>query len=388
MEPTRVGIVGAGFAARSHIDALRRVPGVDLTGITASSPERSRAAAEELGVPAAFGSVADMVASPNVDAIHNCAPNHLHLEINRSVLAAGKHLLSEKPLGLTSVETGELEALASEAGVVTGVCHNYRHFPLVRHAKELLDSGELGAPHFVHGTYLQDWLAYAEDWNWRLEANQSGGSRAVADIGSHWFDLIQYVTGMKVVRVSARKFALHLERLKPTGEVQTFQRAEDAPADAVRIDTEDGAVILLEFDTGVLGTLSVSQVSPGRKNDLVINVDTPSAGLAWRQEDPNRLWIGRRDEANAQLFRDPGLLSAPAARLAHYPGGHEEGWPDALKNLIDDFYAAVRGHDDGSGHEASFATFSDAHHVTLVVEAVMASAASERWVDVDEGAKP
>lgn len=324
MEPTRVGIVGAGLAARSHIDALRRVPGVELTGITASSPERSRAAAEELGVPAAFGSVADMVASPNVDAIHNCAPNHLHLEINRSVLAAGKHLLSEKLLGLTSVETGELEALASEAGVVTGVCHNYRHFPLVRHAKELLDSGELGAPHFVHGTYL----------------------------------------------VSARKFALHPERLKPTGEVQTFQRAEDAPADAVRIDTEDGAVILLEFDTGVLGTLSVS------------------AGLAWRQEDPNRLWIGRRDEANAQLFRDPGLLSASAARLAHYPGGHEEGWPDALKNLIDDFYAAVRGHDDGSGHEASFATFSDAHHVTLVVEAVMASAASERWVDVDEGAKP
>jgi predicted dehydrogenase len=374
----RVGVVGAGFAAASHIEALRRVPGVEIAGITASTPERSKEAASRLDIVTAYEGYEEMAAAPDIDAIHNCAPNDLHLAINKAVLAAGKHLLSEKPLGLTSDETREIARLAKDASVVTGVCHNYRHFPLVRQAKDMLSSGDHGTPHFVHGTYLQDWLLHPDDWNWRLETEKAGRSRAVADIGSHWMDLAQYVIGSDIERVSARTGRLHEQRIRPEEGPRTFETSS-GDGEKVAIETEDMAVVMLQFASGALGALSVSQVSPGRKNALRLMIDTDQVGLGWDQEEPNTLWIGRRDLANSELARDPGLLAPEAAKLAHYPGGHQEGWPDALKNLIADFYSAVAGNGSGS----SFATFEDAHHVTRVVEAIMESAGTERWVEVE-----
>jgi predicted dehydrogenase len=385
MDRLNVGIVGAGFAAGSHIEALRRVPGLTVAGVAASSPERSWAAAAYFGLEKAYDSFETMVAASEIDAVHNCTPNDLHAVVTTAALESGKHVLSEKPLGLTSEETARLSALADDAGVVTGVCHNYRHYPLMREAKQMLASGEYGTPHLVHGSYLQDWLLFDDDWNWRLESDRAGASRAVADIGSHWLDLVQYLTQAEVTRVCARLSTLHPKRSKPSGSVQTFAVASAENREHVHVDTEDLGVVLLEFDNGIGGSLVVSQVSPGRKNRLWFEIDTARAGIAWDQEDPNRLWVGRRDAPNTQLMRDASLLSPPAAALVHYPGGHEEGWADGLRNLMEDFYAAVRARRAGIEHRPQFATFAEAHQVTTVVEAILDSHHRGEWADVARG---
>ena len=383
MSETRVGIVGTGFAAGAHIEALRRVNGPRVAAISASSQEKAAVEAARLGVDASFGDYNRMLDSGAVDAVHNCTPNHLHLEVNRAVLERGLHLLSEKPLAVDSAETEQLVEASQRDRIVSGVCFNYRHFPLVRESRDQLLSGRFGRAHFVHGSYLQDWLLKPEDWNWRLDSSRAGRSRAVADIGSHWLDNVEYVTGDRVTEVFAQLFRLHEQRLRPRAEAETF-RSGSGETQPFSVDTEDGAVVSLRFSSGMKGALTVSQVSPGRKNRLSWQVDAGSASLAWNQEEPNRLWIGRRDEANAELVRDPSLLGDAGASLAHLPGGHQEGWADGLKNLMIDFYSAVDAARRGDMYEASFATFSDAHHITQVVEAIVESDRSERWVKVDE----
>jgi predicted dehydrogenase len=381
-----VGVVGGGFAARSHADALRRVPGVRVAGIAASTPERSKAVAEELGVPAVEDYRA-MLEDDGIVAIHDCTPNDLHLEVNTAAIEAGKHLLSEKPLATDSAQTRRLVDLANGAGVVTGVCFNYRHFPLVQELRAALASGEHGRVRLVTGTYLQDWLLLPTDWNWRLDPGRGGRSRAVADIGSHWIDLVQHVANDRIAEVCADLGRMHDVRHRPLGEVETFATTDAERAD-VRVGTEDWASVLFRTRAGSSGAFTVSQVSAGRKNHLTLEMDAEHAAFAWNQEEPNTLWIGRREDANRSLPRDPALLSPAAAPLAHYPGGHQEGWPDALRNLLVDFYAAVRAHLAGEWHDATFASFVDAHRTTQTVEAILRSAAERRWVavaDTEEG---
>jgi predicted dehydrogenase len=254
--------------------------------------------------------------------------------------------------------------------------------PLARQLKAMLDDPAEPRPHLVRGCYLQDWLLEQSDWNWRVDSRQGGRSRAVGDIGSHWLDLAQYVTGDRVTGVLAQLGTLHPERARPREGVETFAAGDDGDRDVVVVGTEDFATVLLRFESGCLGVMTVSQVTPGRKNRLQLEIDTARAGYAWDQEVPNALWVGRRDAANAELVRDPALLAPEAARLAHYPGGHQEGWPDALKNLFIDFYAAVAAHRDGAAYEGSFATFADAHRTMLLVEAVLESDASGAWLTV------
>jgi predicted dehydrogenase len=372
-----VGIVGTGFAASAHAEALRRVPGVELVAVAGSVSEKAQAFAARWEIARAFGSWREVLEDERVAAVHDCTPNHRHAEINSACLAAGKHLLSEKPLALDSAETGALAAEAEAAGVVAGVCFNYRHFPLVRELKARLDSGTYGRPHFVRGGYLQDWLLHESDWNWRLEAEKGGAARAMGDIGSHWLDLAHYLTGDDVVAVCARLGTLHGERVRPAVAAETFGAAR-GEGERVPVATEDFGSVLLRLRSGCDAAFTVSQVTPGRKNRLTIDVDTDDASFAWDQEETNRLWIGRRDEPNLELLRDPALLGSEAAPLAHYPGGHQEGWPDALANLVRDFYAAVAER----AHAASFATFADAHRTTQVIEAILASHREGRWVDV------
>ena len=370
-----VGIVGTGFAASAHAEALRRVTGVELVAVAGSSRAKAEEFASAWEAPDAHGGWRQLIEDDAVQAVHVCTPNDLHAEINSAVLAAGKHLLSEKPLARDSAETGALVRDAEAADVVTGVCFNYRYFPLVRELKVRLQSS--GRPHHVRGAYLQDWLLRETDWNWRLEAEKGGSARAVGDIGSHWLDLVQDVTGEEVVSVCARLGALHEERLRPSAPGRTFG-AGAGDAERVGVQTEDFASVLIRLAGGCEGSFSVSQVSAGRKNRLTLEIDTPDSSFAWDQEEPNRLWIGRRDEANDELLRDPALLSTEAAPLAHYPGGHQEGWPDALANLVRDFYAAVAD----NSHRGSFATFADAHRTTRIVEAILASDREERWVEI------
>jgi predicted dehydrogenase len=380
-DPIRVGIMGAGFAASSHIDALARVPGVEPVGIVASSPERTQAAAERLRV-AAVGSLDELLEA--VDVVHNCTPNDVHASVTAAALEAGVHVLSEKPLGLDASEATRLARGANEAPVVTGVCFNYRHFPLVQQMRGLLADGGDGAVHLVHGAYLQDWLLRRDDWNWRLDASRAGSSRATGDIGSHWFDLAQHVTGDLIVSVTARLGRVFEERIQPPEVDRKTFRSGAGEGVAMPVDTEDVALILFTTERGVLGSVTISQVSAGWKNHLLLEVDAAESSFVWDQEEPNRLRIGRRDGANREVLRDPSQLRPEAAGLAHFPAGHQEGWPDALRNLFEDFYACVRAHGRDEPYDPTFASFDEAARVQAMVEAVVRSDASGDWVAVDD----
>jgi predicted dehydrogenase len=247
----------------------------------------------------------------------------------------------------------------------------------------MIAARELGPVHLVHGGYLQDWLLFPDDWNWRLDPRRGGASRAVADIGSHWLDLAQHVTGDRVTEVLAELVTVHPERKRPAGEVETFAREGAEERTPVEIRSEDAGSVLLRFAGGARGAVTVSQVSAGWKNHLVIEVDAAEVSFVWDQEDPNRLRIGRRNEANQELPRDPGLLSPAAASLTNYPGGHQEGWPDALRNLFAEFYEAVLAHHEGREATSTFASFAEAHQIIRVVEAVVASHRSGQWTKVE-----
>lgn len=378
--PITVGIAGAGFAASSHLDALRRLGNVRVAGILASSPERTVAAAQRLGVDP-LDSLDQLLGA---DVVHNCTPNDVHASITEAALDAGVHVLSEKPLAFDASEAAKLARAAADAGVVTGVCFNYRHFPLVQELRALLATGGDGPIHLVHGAYLQDWLLRRDDWNWRLDSSRAGASRATGDIGSHWIDLAQHVTGDVITSVTAKIGTLFDERIRPPdGERQTFAHS-DGQGSPMPVDTEDMAVVLFTTQRGVLGSVTISQVSAGWKNHVLLEVDAGESSFVWDQEQPNDLRIGRRDGANRDVLRDPSELHPDAARLAHFPAGHQEGWPDALRNLFIDFYTAVAAHRDGTSYEPTFASFDEAARVQATVEAVVRSSTDGAWVDVDE----
>jgi predicted dehydrogenase len=382
MSVIKVGIIGTGFSAKSHIEALRRLDGVEIAAISASTLEKAKKTAEQFAIPKFYGNVDDLIHDPEIDVIHNCTPNYLHYSINKKVLESGKHLLSEKPLAMTSEESRELVELAKSKNVVAGVCFNYRHYPLVAQAKELMKKGEYGSVHFVHGTYLQDWLLYDTDYNWRLDVKRNGKSRAIADIGSHWCDTVQYVLDKKIVEVFADLKTVHPVRKRPIGEVETFQSKDQEAFEEIQIASEDCGSVMVHFEDGTHGVFVVSQVNAGRKNCLTFEIAAKSGTLYWNQEEPNKLWIGRRDEPNMELVRDPSLLSSFPASLAHYPGGHQEGWPDGLKNLFIDFYQAVKTYPNSSS--TSFATIEDGHYIMLLIEAILKSNEEKRWVTVQK----
>jgi predicted dehydrogenase len=378
----KAAIVGTGFAASSHVDALRRLPGAELVAVVGRTTERARAFADRFAIAEASGSLDDLLADDSIAVVHNCTPNDLHAEINLALLDAGKHVLSEKPLGRTADEAQGQAAAALSAGVVSGVCFNYRHFPLVQHLRSLLHSNDLGPVHLVHGGYLQDWLLYEDDWSWRLDPEQNGPSRAVADIGSHWLDLVQHVTGDLVTELFASLGSAHEHRTRPeNGSAQTFAGSAGGGT-RYRVETEDFGTVLLRFASGARGSLTVSQVTAGRKNRLQLEIDGARGSAAWDQEDPGRLWLGHRDRPNEVLMRDPSLLRSGASELAHLPGGHEEGWADALRNLVADFYAAVEAHAAGTTYAASFASFADGAQLAELVDAALASDVAGSWVRV------
>lgn len=373
-------IVGGGFAAASHVDALRRLDTATPLGVVTSSPERSREAAARLGLERSYGSVEELLEDEDVDVVHNCTPNRLHHAVTAAALDAGKHVLSEKPLGFDLDEAEDLAARVRGSDLVTGVCFVYRHFPLVEQLRAMVEAGAGGPVHLVHGAYLQDWLLFDEDWNWRLESSTGGPARAVGDIGSHWIDLAQHVTGDQVVAVCAQLTRLHDERWQP-GEVRTFEGAGSTnDRRRVSVDTEDVATILLRFGGGATGACTISQVSPGKKNALTIEVDAARESYVWNQEAPNVLEVGRRDAPNQRILRDPSLLLPEAAALARYPAGHQEGWPDALRNLIGEFYATVRARREDTPRIV--ATFEEAVEVARVVDAILRSDRDHGWADV------
>jgi predicted dehydrogenase len=376
---TRIGmaLVGPGFVGAHHIDAVRRLGFVDIIGIAASSEASAKRKADALGVAHAYPSYEALAADPRVHVVHNTTPNHLHVPVIEAALAHGKHVISDKPLAMTSAAARRLLDAANAAGVVHAVTFNYRGNPLVQQAREMVARGDLGPVHFVHGAYLQDWLLESTDYSWRLDPAQGGASSAVGDIGSHWCDLVQHVTGQRIVEVLADLSTVVATRFKPAASTIAFARAGEADREAVVIRSEDLASILVRFENGAKGSVAVGQVCAGHKNGLWFEVNGRAASLRWQQERQNELWIGHRDQANATLAKDPSLL-APAARgYAHLPGGHQEGWADAFCNVMRDIYGVIAAHVAGESpigaRPPAFATFEDGYHSACIVDAVLAS---------------
>jgi len=366
-----MGLVGPGFVGRHHIDAVRRLGLVDVVAIAGSDERRTRARADALGVPRAYGSFEALAADPDVQVVHNTAPNFLHGPIIRAALAHGKHIVSEKPLASSAEEAHALWLAAREAGVVHAVTFNYRGNAMVQQARAMVAAGDLGSAHYIHGGYLQDWLLKPTDFSWRLEPEKGGASSAVADIGSHWCDLAQYITGRRVASVLADLSTVIPMRYRARAAREAFA-AGDERGEPVRIQSEDLATILMRFEDGAKGVASVGQVCAGHKNDLWLEVNGSKSSLRWSQEQQNELWIGRRDEANAVMAKDPSLLRPDARAYANLPGGHQEGWADAFCNVLRDVYAAI-AHHPVEPPPSAFATFEDGYHTACLVDAVLAS---------------
>jgi predicted dehydrogenase len=368
-----MGLVGPGFVGAHHIDAVRRLGFVDVVAVAASSDASARRKADALEVPKAYGSFEALVADPDVHVVHNTTPNYLHVPVILAALARGKHVISDKPLAMTAADARQLLDAANKAGVVHAVTFNYRGNPLVQQAREMIAAGELGPVHFIHGAYLQDWLLESTDFSWRLEPEKGGASSAVGDIGSHWCDLVQHVTGRRIVEVLADLTTVVQSRLKPSGSVEAFARGGEAAREEVQVRSEDLASILVRFDNGAKGCVSVGQVCAGHKNGLWFEVNGRQASVRWDQERQNELWIGRRDTANAVLAKDPSLLSAGARGYAHLPGGHQEAWADAFCNVMRDIYDVISGRRPRNPRPPAFATFEDGYHSACVVDAVLES---------------
>jgi len=381
-----MGLVGAGFVGPHHIDAVRRLGFVDVVAIAGSSEASARKKADALGVPKAYGSFEALIADPAVHVVHNATPNYLHYRVSAAAIAAGKHIVSDKPLAMTGDEAGKLLEQARKAGVVHAVTFNYRGNPMVQQARDLVARGEIGRPHFIHGCYLQDWLLKDTDYSWRLEPDKGGASSALGDIGSHWCDLAQHVSGLRIVEVLADLTTVIKERRKPTGSREAFQSAATPSSTLVPITVEDLASVLVRFDSGARGAFSVGQVCAGHKNDFQLEVCGSEASLSWRQEQQNQLWIGRRGQANAVLPKDPSLIDAAAQPYAHLPGGHQEGWADAFCNLMRDIYGVIaKGKSVGTARPPAFATFEDGYRANRLVDAMLESAKrGSVWTKVGE----
>lgn len=376
-----VGIVGTGFIGPAHLEALRR-NNVSVIGLAEATPEVAAEKAGTLGIEKAYESYEMMLADPKIDVIHLATPNYLHYPQAKAALEAGKHVVCEKPLATNSRETADLVRIAQETGLVNAINFNIRFYPLAQQARQMVQNGEIGDIFILQGSYLQDWLLLPTDWNWRLEPELGGTLRAVGDVGSHWLDLLTFITGLKVEEVYADFKTFHPIRKKPLKPLETYTGKLLTPEDYEEkpIQTEDYATILLHYENSVHGVLTVSQVSSGRKNRLFFEINGSQSSIVWNSERPNELWIGHRTQPNQVLMKDPSLLSAEAGATASYPGGHNEGFPDTFKQLSNKVYEYILAGDYAA--EPDFPTFADGHYEQVLCEAIAQSARQGEWVEI------
>ncbi|MEY2414361.1 MAG: hypothetical protein QOD84_2967 [Acidobacteriaceae bacterium] len=363
------------------MDALRR-RGIPVQGVLASSSSGTKYLSKSWGIDRAYESLQALVADKSVQVVHICTPNYLHFEQAKAAIEAGKHVMCEKPLAMTTSESRQLLELARKHQRVGGVAYNLRYYPLCQEARSILQRGLIGEPKLVHGSFLQDWLLYPADWNWRLEQKLGGELRAISDIGTHWLDLVTWITSLKVTEVCADLATVVPNRQRPRGRVQTFQTGKSGVVDEVKIATDDYGSVLLHFENSVRGVMTVSQVSAGRKARLWFEIDGLEGSLAWNSESPNNLWIGKRNEPNKYMAKDPTLMSPEARGYAAYPGGHAEGYPDTFAQLFKDFYSYLAADDLQAAR--TFPTFETGHEELILCEAIAASARERRWVQVSD----
>ncbi|MBI3652012.1 MAG: Gfo/Idh/MocA family oxidoreductase [Acidobacteria bacterium] len=376
MKKIRAGIIGAGFVGPLHMEAARRLGYVDFVGIATSNLASAQQKAERYGISMAFENYAQLLEDPTIDAVHICTPNHLHYPVVMAAIDAGKHVICDKPLALSAAEAREMRDAAKRKGVVNAVTFNYRFNALVQQAHALVAKGELGKVQFVHGCYLQDWLLFETDFSWRLEADKGGVTSSVGDIGSHWCDTAQFISGLQITRVLSSLSTMVQVRKKPKGSREAFASGEGKEEhEEFLVTSDDLGSVLVEFDNGAKGAFSVGQVCPGHKNDLQVEVNGSRSSLKWVQERPDELWLGYRDRANATLLRDASLMDEAVRGYVNLPGGHGEGWADAFKNLMSSIYSFIAaGYSPSSdADKITFPTFEDGYRANCVVDAIVRS---------------
>jgi predicted dehydrogenase len=380
MKPLRTAILGTGFMGRVHLEAVRRVESVEAAAIAGRNVEAARQLGAGFSISAIATDYREILRDPEIDAVHICTPNAQHFPMAKDAIEAGKHVLCEKPLA-TSVEEGEeLVSLAAKKGVRNCVCHNLRYYPMVQQMRRMREAGDLGEILVVQGTYSQDWLLYDTDWNWRVETKAGGPSRCMADIGSHWFDMAEHVTGLRVTNLCADLQTFHATRKQPKHSVETFANKLLGPEDYIEtaVDTEDFGAVIFRMGTRTRGSVTASQVSAGRKNRLSIEIYGTKSSAAWDQERPDELWSGHRDDGNQIFIKDPSLLKPAARTYADLPGGHSEGYDDTFKQVFRRFYASIRT----STSAPEYPQFVDGLRQLRILDAVLESHRALRWTDV------
>jgi predicted dehydrogenase len=382
MKTLKVGVIGTGFIGPAHVEALRRLGGIEVAALAEVDQETAEAKAAAMGIPQAYGDYRKMLEEPDLVAVHNCTPNSLHYSINKAILAAGKHCISEKPLAMNSKESRELVRLAEKSGLVHAMNFNYRMNPVIQQARVMIQKGDLGDIWSAYGTYIQDWLIKPTDYTWRILPKLSGPSRCFADIGSHWCDMIQTLMGAHVTEVTAEFRTVFDKRKRPKREVEAFAGKELKPKDyqSYKVETEDLAMAMMRLSNGAVAQVMTSQISAGHKNGFTFGIDGSTASIWWDQERPNELWVGRRDEPNQVLVKDASLFYDEAAEFAHYPGGHPEGYPVGTKNVCMKAYQDIRR--GRPRKKPLYATFADGHAEMCICDAVVRSAQTGRWTKV------
>jgi predicted dehydrogenase len=380
MKPIRTAILGTGFMGRVHLEAVRRLESVEAVAIAGRNGEAARRLGVGFSIPTIATDYRDVLRDPGIDAVHICTPNAQHFPMARDALQAGKHVLCEKPLA-TSVEEGEeLVALAARKGVRNCVCHNLRFYPMVQHMRRMREAGDLGEILVVQGTYFQDWLLYDTDWNWRVDNKAGGPSRCMADIGGHWFDLTEHVTGLRVTSLCADLQTFHPTRKQPKRSVETFAHKLLGPEDYIEtaVDTEDFGAVIFHMGTRTRGSVTASQVSAGRKNRFYIEIYGTRSSFAWNQERPDELWVGHRDTGNEIFMKDPSLLKPDARSYADLPGGHSEGYDDTFKQIFRRFYNSIAI----PSATPEYPQFVDGLRQLTILDAVLQSHRTRSWIDI------
>ncbi len=380
MKRLKAAVFGAGFVGRVHIEGIRRLGNVEVAAVADNTDERARELGEQLNIPTTAGDYRRILDDKSIDAVHICTPNALHMPMAKDALAAGKHVVCEKPLAISSDEARQMVAAAETAKRRNCLFHNLRYYPMAQQMRRMREAGDLGEIMVVQGTYSQDWLLYDTDWNWRVERKDNGPSRCMADIGSHWCDMAEHVTGLRIASLCADLNTFHKTRKRPKGPIETFAGKMLTPEDYVEtpVDTEDFGAVVFRMDNGARGVFTASQISAGRKNRLSLEIYGTKSGVAWDQERPDELWIGNRNSPNQIMIKDPSLMKEAARSYADLPGGHSEGYDDTFKQVFRRFYASI----EDPAATPEYAQFVDGLRQLTILEAEMASSDRRGWLDV------
>lgn len=376
----KTAVFGTGFIGRLHIEGVRRLGNVEVVAIAASGDEKARRFADEVHVGTSSGDYREILADPMLDAVHICTPNALHFPMAMAAMEAGKHVLCEKPLALTCEEGSQMARVAQERNLANCTFHNMRYYPQVQNMRQLREGGELGEIYSVQGTYSQDWLLFNTDYNWRIDSKANGPSRTFADIGTHWCDIVEHVTGLRITAVCAELQTFLKTRRKPGGSVETFagKTVGVAEYEEIAIDTEDYGAVMLRLGQRARGAMTVSQVSAGNKNRLYVEICGTKASVRWDQERPDELWIGRRSEMNLLTVKDPSLMGSRASSFADLPGGLSEGYDDTFKQVFRRFYQTVADRNAA----VEYPTFEDGLRQLSLIETVVESSKRQGWLEV------